>query len=77
MLSNLEQEESWLRGWDELDDLMAKNPECYVMLPEYKEVTLSEAQGWIQDAAYESNRVVFKTEYYKGKNSILINKVPA
>ncbi len=28
-------------------------------------------------AAYESNKTVFATEYYKGKSSILINKVPA
>jgi len=76
-LSNLEQEEIWLQGWDGLDELIEKTPNCYLLIPEYIEVSLSEAQGWIQDAAYESNRVIFNIEYYKGKNSILISKVPA
>ncbi len=77
MLSNLEQEETWLKGWDELDILIEKHPGCYLLLPEYSEVSLGEAHQWIQDAAYESNRTIFKIEYYKGKSSILINKVPA
>jgi len=75
VFSNLEQEESWIKGWEDLDDLMVKNPSCYLLVPGYLEVTLAEAQRWIQNAAYESTSVVFKTEYYKGVNSILINKV--
>ncbi len=77
VLSNLEQEEAWIQAWDELDILMDKNSESYLLLPEYREASLSEVQGWIQGAAYESNRTTFKIEYDKGKNSILINKVPA
>ncbi|BCV27904.1 MULTISPECIES: hypothetical protein [Gammaproteobacteria] len=77
VLTNLEQEELWLQGWDALDDFIERYPGGYLLLPDYKEVSLGEAQEWIQIAAYESNKTVFATEYYKGKSSILINKVPA
>ena len=74
VLSNLEQEEAWLQGWDELDDLRGNYPECYLLLPEYCEVSLDKAQEWIQNAAYESKRATFRIVFYKGKNSILMEK---
>ena len=77
MLSNLEQEETWLQGWDVLDELIERNPGGYLLLSNYKEISLTEARAWIQAAAYENNKTEFDTEYYRGKKSILIKKVPA
>ena len=76
-LSNLEQEETWLNAWDDLDVLILKNPDCYILVPEYVEVSLDEAQTWVQEAAYESNRIKLSVEFYKGKKSILIDKEAA
>lgn len=73
MLSNLEQEELWIKGWDELAVLMDKYPECYLLIPQYRESTLDEALQWIQNAAYKGSKVSFKVEHYKGKESIVMD----
>ncbi len=75
--SNLEQEETWLNAWDDLNVLILKNPDCHLLIPEYVEVSLDEAQAWVQEAAYESNRIKLKIEFYKGKKSIFIDKEAA
>ena len=77
MLTNLEQEEIWIEGWNDLFEIFNKHPNGYLLVNEHREVTLEEAKSWIQDAAYKSNRVTFTIEYYKGEKSILINKEPA
>ena len=77
VLTKLEQEEAWIQGWDELDSLMDKYPDSYLLLPNYIEVSVEDAREWIQNSAYESNKCRFQIEHYKGKISILINKVPA
>ena len=76
-LSNLAQEDIWLDAWDDLYDLIKKYPKGYILIPEYTEVDLDTAQGWIQDAAYDSNRIIFSVTYFKGRESILINKAAA
>lgn len=75
-MNNTEQEEVWIAAWNDLADLIDENPGAYILLPECMEASKDEAQGWIQDAAYESNRVKLKVAYFKGKKSIYINKTP-
>ena len=75
-LSNSEKEEAWVDAWNNLSEIIEKNPKGYILVPENKEVTFEEAKGWMQDAAYESNEITFSVEYYKGKKSVFINKVP-
>ncbi len=75
-LSNLEQEEIWIEAWNDLYDLIEKHPEGYILIPEYRQVSVEEAKGWVQDTAYSSQRICFSIDYYKGKKSIFIKKVP-
>lgn len=76
-LSNLEQEDLWLSAWDELYELLEKYGEAFLLLPEYLESSLEDVQGWIQDEAYRSRKIVFQIEFYKGRESIVLFSVPA
>ncbi|MDE1461030.1 hypothetical protein [Spartinivicinus poritis] len=76
-LSNTEKEMVWVEAWNDLYDLIEKYPGGYILLPDYIETNKESAEGWIQNAAYESNRIVFNIEYFKGKKSIFINKTEA
>ncbi len=73
-LSNSEQETLWVGGWNSLYEHVDSYPEAYILVPEYKEVSLEEAQGWIQDSAYNSYVTKFSISYYKGRKSIFLNK---
>src|SRR5690554_7554245 len=53
MLSNLEQEETWLQGWDVLDELIERKPGGYLLFSNYKEISLGEARDWIQARSEE------------------------
>ena len=77
MLTNLEQEDIWVKGWNDLFEISNKHPSGYLLVNKHQEVTLEEAKAWIQEVAYKSNRVTFTIEYYKGEKSILISKDPA
>ncbi|MCX4024688.1 hypothetical protein H0A36_09700 [Endozoicomonas sp. SM1973] len=77
VFSNTEKEIIWVDTWNDLYDLIEKYPGGYILLPDYIETDKEGAEGWIQNAAYESNRIVFKVEYFKGKESIFINKMEA
>ncbi len=76
-LSNTEQEEAWINAWNDLDGLIKMYPDGYILVPYYKQVTVGQAQAWMQEAAYDSNRLILRSEYYKGKKSIFIYKVLA
>ena len=65
----------WVNAWNNLYDLIEKFPEGYVLLPGFQETSKEEAEGWIQDSAYESKRIEFKVDYFKGKKSIFISSV--
>jgi hypothetical protein len=76
-LNNAEQEGVWIDAWNVLSDLIEEYPNSHILLPEYKEANKPEAEGWIQDAAYGSNRIEFRVNWFKGKKSIYISKIPA
>ncbi len=75
-LSNSEQEMVWVDAWNDLYELIGKFPEGCILLPEFQEATKEEAKGWIQDSVYKGNRIEFKVDYFKGKESIYINLLP-
>lgn len=74
-LSNTEQETIWINAWNEIHELVLRLPDSYILLPEFQEVTCEDAKSWIQDRAYESYKIKFSIDFYKGKKSIFINKV--
>ena len=74
-LSNTEQEITWLDAWSHFYTLIEQYPNGYILLPDFKETNKEEAKGWIQAAVYESYRIEFSVEYFKGQKSIFIHKV--
>ena len=74
--SKLEQEEAWADAWNELYDLLENSPGAVVLLPGYCEVSLERAQEWIQNRAYESRRIAFRTCWFKGSKAICVEEVP-
>ena len=72
ILSNSEQEMLWVESWNDLYDLIEKHTVKHLLLEGYQEVDLDTAQGFIQNSAYESKRVSFKLELYKGVKTLLI-----
>jgi hypothetical protein len=77
ILTNVEQEDIWINGWEDLYGLLETHPGAYIVLPDNIEVSLAEAQSWIQEAAYTNHRLVFNTGFFKGKKSIFIFKASA
>ncbi len=75
-LSNFQQEEAWIDGMNRLDKCLEKQEYAYILTEQYDLLTKEEVQTWILEAAYESNITKFKTEWYKGVNSIVISKHP-
>lgn len=71
-LINSEQEMLWVDGWNSLYEYFDSYPDAYILVPEHKEVSLEEAQSWIQDSAYCSYATKFSISYYKGKKSIFL-----
>jgi len=76
-LNNAEQEGVWIDAWNDLSDLLDEYPKAYILLPDYKIVNREEAEGWIQDAAYGSNRIKFEIIWFKGKRSVFLSKISA
>ena len=71
-LSNSQQEESWGNSWNDLYDLIKKIPGGFILIDNYIETNLEDAQAIIQNRAYKSQLVEFEVVFYKGKKSILI-----
>ncbi|WP_431686202.1 hypothetical protein [Hahella sp. NBU794] len=72
-LSSSQQEQLWIDAWNDLDDLQAQNLFSFILLPDYVEANLEQAQGWIQDRVYENYKIHFEIAFYKGKKSIFIH----
>lgn len=74
-LSNFEKEMLWVNGWNDLTDIHESVADGYILIPEYAEVSLEEAKGWIQEQAYLGHKAEFRVDYYRGKKSVFINIV--
>ncbi|WLQ17363.1 hypothetical protein O5O45_15730 [Hahella aquimaris] len=72
-LSSSQQEQLWIDAWNDLDDLLAQNQFSFILLPDYVEANLEQAQGWIQSHVYADYKIHFEIAFYKGKKPIFIN----
>ncbi len=68
--SNLEQEMVWINAWNDLCDLITLHPDAYILLSDYKVVSEDEAQGWIQDAAYDDYDLEFSMIYFSRRHRL-------
>jgi len=73
-LNNTEQEMMWINSYNDLIELIEDHSPAYIVLPNYIEANLDTTETWIQSAAYDSNKIIFNVDYYKGKLSVFIDK---
>ena len=70
-LSSLEQEELWVEGWEALYRLH-DNGRKILINEQWQEISLEEAQGLIQDNAYQSRAWNFEEVFFHGRSAIRI-----
>jgi DNA polymerase III delta subunit len=69
-LSNTAKEMLWIGSWNDLDEILSANNSLMLVAPDWSEISLDDAQGMIQDHAYESQKVQFDRNYYRGKPAL-------
>lgn len=70
-LSNSEREMLWVAGWNDLDDWMSRLAPVYLVDESWREASVDELQGFIQQAAYErEERVAFRETFHKGNRAV-------
>ncbi len=69
-LTNLEQEEYWIEKWSELYELIEVESDIVFLTSDWREITLDEALGIIQDEAYQDYKIKFRKVWYKGKKAL-------
>ena len=69
-MTNLDREEAWIETWDRLGQMTAGRRGLLFVLPDGKEVSREELEGWIQDQAYEGHRVCLEEVWLRGRPAI-------
>jgi hypothetical protein len=73
-MSNTNIEMIWVDAWNELYDLIGSRKKVICLLPDFKEVSLDDCKGWLQDSAYDGFKLGLKEVWYKGHKAIQVSR---
>jgi hypothetical protein len=69
-MTNQDIEEAWIAAWDRLYQLIGGREGLLFALPDWREVSREELEGWIQDQAYDGYRVCLEQVWLRGRPAV-------
>lgn len=73
-MNNTEIEMEWIDAWNDLSELAGDRYDVVYLLPDWKEITLKECQGWLQTSAYQGYKLSVGEVYYQGKKALQVSR---
>lgn len=63
----------WIDAWSDLCDLAGTRWHVDCLLPDGSIVDVDTCKGWLQDAAYDDDRLKVEVGWVRGKRGILVS----
>jgi hypothetical protein len=71
---NADIEMRWVDAWNDLNDLVGKNPKVVCQLPDWSVVSVDECLGWLQESVYEGYRVRVESGWINGRVGVIAHR---
>ena len=71
MVSNADIEQRWIDAWNDLLDLVRGRGNVPCQLPDGSVVTVDGCKAWLQERAYEGQRVGVKSGWVEGRQAVI------
>ena len=67
---SVKQEDVWVEAWSNLLAELDEDPTLLLVTDNWRELSQSELQGWIQQEAYAGYGVRYEKVWYKGRRTL-------